>query len=143
MYVIVLTRFPVSSSSQRVFAKRHGECVTSCEFLRSVMVLKQGECPAPERASGFAAACVESCEEDKECPGHKKCCANGCGHTCQPPRNLYRGIIRQSRPNNAILHTLLKCNHVLYINTPGVFKHLPSPLLLPTHGLKSWNSAWH
>ncbi|XP_060716861.1 anosmin-1a [Tachysurus vachellii] len=76
---------------ERVFAKRHGECVTSCEFLRSVMLLKQGECPAPERASGFAAACVESCEEDKECPGHKKCCANGCGHTCQPPRNLYRG----------------------------------------------------
>lgn len=96
MYAIVLTQFPVSSLSQRVFAKRHGECVTSCEFLRSVIVLKQGDCPAPERASGFAAACVESCEEDNECPGHKKCCANGCGHTCQPPKNLYRGITRQN-----------------------------------------------
>uniref|UniRef100_A0A3B4EDB4 Anosmin 1a n=1 Tax=Pygocentrus nattereri TaxID=42514 RepID=A0A3B4EDB4_PYGNA len=73
------------------FPKRHGECVTSCEFLRSVMVVKQGECPAPERATGFAAACVEGCEEDGECSAHKKCCPNGCGHTCQPPRNLYRG----------------------------------------------------
>lgn len=96
MYVIVLMQFPVSFLSQRVFAKRHGECVTSCEFLRSVMVLKQGECPAPERASGFEAACVEGCEEDNECPGHKKCCENGCGHTCQPPRNLYRGIMQKS-----------------------------------------------
>uniref|UniRef100_A0AAR2LAJ6 Anosmin 1a n=1 Tax=Pygocentrus nattereri TaxID=42514 RepID=A0AAR2LAJ6_PYGNA len=76
---------------QHAFPKRHGECVTSCEFLRSVMVVKQGECPAPERATGFAAACVEGCEEDGECSAHKKCCPNGCGHTCQPPRNLYRG----------------------------------------------------
>ncbi|TSK17980.1 Anosmin-1 [Bagarius yarrelli] len=95
---------------ERVFAKRHGECVTSCEFLRSVMVLKQGECPAPDRASGFAAACVESCEEDNECPGHKKCCANGCGHTCQPPRNLFRGaplkprkeLVFQEMPSGAL-----------------------------------------
>ncbi|XP_062866922.1 anosmin-1a [Trichomycterus rosablanca] len=82
---------PCRELCERVFAKRHGECVMSCEFLRSVTLLKQGECPAPERASGFAAACVEGCAEDAECPGHKKCCANGCGHTCQPPRNLYRG----------------------------------------------------
>uniref|UniRef100_A0A8B9H251 WAP domain-containing protein n=1 Tax=Astyanax mexicanus TaxID=7994 RepID=A0A8B9H251_ASTMX len=60
-------------------------------FLRSVMVVKQGECPAPERAAGFAAACVEGCEEDGECSSHKKCCPNGCGHTCQSPRNLFRG----------------------------------------------------
>ncbi|XP_063068879.1 anosmin-1-like [Engraulis encrasicolus] len=73
------------------FPRKHGECVTSCEFLRSVLVEKQGECPAPERASGFAAACVESCEEDGECSAHKKCCSNGCGHTCQQPKNLFRG----------------------------------------------------
>ncbi|XP_076158844.1 anosmin-1a [Alosa pseudoharengus] len=73
------------------FPRKHGECVTSCEFLRSVMAEKQGECPPPERASGFAAACVESCEEDGECSAHKKCCSNGCGHTCQQPKNLYRG----------------------------------------------------
>uniref|UniRef100_A0A8C2IL74 Anosmin 1a n=1 Tax=Cyprinus carpio TaxID=7962 RepID=A0A8C2IL74_CYPCA len=78
-------------SPQHAFPKRHGECVTSCEFLRSVMVLKQGDCPAPERASGFAAACVEGCEEDGECSAQKKCCPNGCGHTCQSPKNLYRG----------------------------------------------------
>ncbi|KAL6481675.1 hypothetical protein MHYP_G00097550 [Metynnis hypsauchen] len=82
---------PCRELCEHAFPKRHGECVTSCEFLRSVMVVKQGECPAPERATGFAAACVEGCEEDGECSAHKKCCPNGCGHTCQPPRNLYRG----------------------------------------------------
>uniref|UniRef100_A0A8C2IJQ5 Anosmin 1a n=1 Tax=Cyprinus carpio TaxID=7962 RepID=A0A8C2IJQ5_CYPCA len=82
---------PCRDLCEHAFPKRHGECVTSCEFLRSVMVLKQGDCPAPERASGFAAACVEGCEEDGECSAQKKCCPNGCGHTCQSPKNLYRG----------------------------------------------------
>ncbi|CAB1327994.1 unnamed protein product, partial [Coregonus sp. 'balchen'] len=75
----------------RSIPKKHWECVTSCEFLRSVVAVKQGDCPAPEKASGFAAACVEGCEEDSECPAKKKCCSNGCGHTCQPPKNLYKG----------------------------------------------------
>ncbi|XP_036431588.1 anosmin-1 [Colossoma macropomum] len=76
---------------ETLFPKKHYECLTSCEFLRSVEAVKQGDCPAPDRASGFAAACVESCEEDAECPTHRKCCPNGCGHTCQVPRNLYKG----------------------------------------------------
>uniref|UniRef100_A0A8C9GLS7 WAP four-disulfide core domain protein 5 n=1 Tax=Piliocolobus tephrosceles TaxID=591936 RepID=A0A8C9GLS7_9PRIM len=59
------------------------ECLTSCEFLKYILLVKQGDCPAPEKASGFAAACVESCEVDNECSGVKKCCSNGCGHTCQ------------------------------------------------------------
>ncbi|XP_051560543.1 anosmin-1-like [Myxocyprinus asiaticus] len=82
---------PCRDLCEYAFPKRHGECVTSCEFLQSVMVVKQGDCPAPERASGFAAACVEVCEEDGECSAQKKCCPNGCGHTCQTPKNLYRG----------------------------------------------------
>uniref|UniRef100_A0A671PZB8 Anosmin-1-like n=1 Tax=Sinocyclocheilus anshuiensis TaxID=1608454 RepID=A0A671PZB8_9TELE len=69
----------------------HYECLTSCEFLRSVQMLKPGDCPAPERASGFAAACVESCETDAECTELKRCCPNGCGHTCQIPKNPYKG----------------------------------------------------
>uniref|UniRef100_A0A672RR50 Anosmin 1 n=1 Tax=Sinocyclocheilus grahami TaxID=75366 RepID=A0A672RR50_SINGR len=73
------------------FPKKHYECLTSCEFLRSVQTLKPGDCPAPERASGFAAACVESCETDAECTALKKCCPNGCGHTCQIPKNPYKG----------------------------------------------------
>lgn len=76
---------------QPLFPKKHYECLTSCEFLKSVEGVKQGDCPAPEKASGFAAACVESCEEDAECSGVKKCCSNGCGHTCQLPKNLYKG----------------------------------------------------
>uniref|UniRef100_A0A8C1TDW1 Anosmin 1 n=1 Tax=Cyprinus carpio TaxID=7962 RepID=A0A8C1TDW1_CYPCA len=73
------------------FPKKHYECLTSCEFLRSVQTLKPGDCPAPEQASGFAAACVESCETDPECTALKKCCPNGCGHTCQIPKNPYKG----------------------------------------------------
>lgn len=76
---------------QPLFPKKHYECLTSCEFLKSVEGVKQGDCPAPEKASGFAAACVESCEEDGECSAVKKCCSNGCGHTCQLPKNLYKG----------------------------------------------------
>uniref|UniRef100_A0A3P8VZQ6 Anosmin 1a n=1 Tax=Cynoglossus semilaevis TaxID=244447 RepID=A0A3P8VZQ6_CYNSE len=64
------------------------ECVTSCEFLQSVMVTKQGSCPAPQRASGFAAACVASCDNDQECSALKRCCFNGCGRTCQTPQDL-------------------------------------------------------
>ncbi|XP_059184244.1 anosmin-1a isoform X2 [Centropristis striata] len=76
---------------ERIFPKKHWECVTSCEFLQSVMAVKQGSCPPPERASGFAAACVESCDHDRDCSAQKKCCSNGCGHTCQTPKDLYKG----------------------------------------------------
>uniref|UniRef100_A0A3Q4AUP8 Uncharacterized protein n=1 Tax=Mola mola TaxID=94237 RepID=A0A3Q4AUP8_MOLML len=69
----------------------HWECATSCEFIQSVLAVKQGTCPPPERASGFAAACVESCDHDRECPAQKKCCSNGCGHTCQAPRDPNKG----------------------------------------------------
>ncbi|XP_028328217.1 anosmin-1a [Gouania willdenowi] len=77
---------------ERVFPKKHWECVTSCEFLWSVVVVKQGVCPPANRASGFEAACVESCDQDRDCPAQKKCCSNDCGHTCQNPKNLYKGV---------------------------------------------------
>lgn len=80
------------SFCEPLFPKRSHECLTSCEFLQHVLAVKQGDCPAPERASGFAAACVESCERDRECSGVKKCCSNGCGHTCQVPKMLYKGV---------------------------------------------------
>ncbi|XP_074520284.1 anosmin-1a [Halichoeres trimaculatus] len=76
---------------ERSFPKKHWECVTSCEFLQSVLEVKQGSCPPPERASGFAAACVESCDHDRDCSTTRKCCSNGCGHTCQTPKDLYKG----------------------------------------------------
>ncbi|XP_030647835.1 anosmin-1b [Chanos chanos] len=72
--------------------ERHYECLTSAEFLVSLQTQKQGDCPPPQRASGFAAACVESCSADRECSGTKKCCPNGCGHTCQAPANLFKGV---------------------------------------------------
>ncbi|XP_073792383.1 anosmin-1b isoform X2 [Danio rerio] len=79
----------------------HHECVTSAEFLRSLRVQKQGDCPPAQRASGFAAACVESCARDHECSGVKKCCSNGCGHTCQSPANLFKDPLPPETPQNA------------------------------------------
>ncbi|KAK3562441.1 hypothetical protein QTP86_034077 [Hemibagrus guttatus] len=83
--------------------KKHHECVTSAEFLQSLQTQKQGDCPSPQRASGFAAACVESCSADRECSGSKKCCSNGCGHTCQAPANLYKGVPLKPRKDMAFL----------------------------------------
>ncbi|CAG11607.1 unnamed protein product, partial [Tetraodon nigroviridis] len=72
--------------------QKQTECVTSREFLTSLRSSRQGDCPPPQRAAGFAAACVESCSSDQHCPSPRKCCSNGCGHTCQAPSNLYKGV---------------------------------------------------
>ncbi|XP_019953871.2 anosmin-1b isoform X1 [Paralichthys olivaceus] len=72
--------------------EKQTECVTSREFLASLRSSRQGDCPPPQRATGFAAACVESCSSDQHCPTPRKCCSNGCGHTCQAPANLYKGV---------------------------------------------------
>ncbi|KAK1897214.1 Anosmin-1, partial [Dissostichus eleginoides] len=72
--------------------EKQTECVTSREFLTSLRSFRQGDCPPPQKATGFAAACVESCSSDQHCPSPRKCCSNGCGHTCQAPANLYKGV---------------------------------------------------
>ncbi|XP_061665553.1 anosmin-1-like [Syngnathoides biaculeatus] len=77
---------------EKLFPLNHWECVASCEFLQTLLEVKQGGCPPPDQASGFAAACVDSCDRDTECPGQKKCCSNDCGHTCQSPQDLYKGV---------------------------------------------------
>nr|XP_061802806.1 anosmin-1-like [Nerophis lumbriciformis] len=77
---------------KELFPIDHWECVASCEFLQTVSEVKQGGCPLPTLASGFAAACVDSCDHDTECPEQKKCCSNNCGHTCQYPQNIYKGV---------------------------------------------------
>ncbi|KAG9262511.1 anosmin-1-like [Astyanax mexicanus] len=123
---------------EHTFPKRHGECVTSCEFLRSVMVVKQGECPAPERAAGFAAACVEGCEEDGECSSHKKCCPNGCGHTCQSPRNLFRGA--PLKPRKELLFEELPTG-VLEVRWSSKFNVSAEPVLNVLQ--RRWNYGIH
>uniref|UniRef100_A0A096M507 Anosmin 1b n=1 Tax=Poecilia formosa TaxID=48698 RepID=A0A096M507_POEFO len=82
------TRKAISPKS----CEKQTECVTSREFLASLRSSRQGDCPPPQRATGFAAACVESCSLDHDCPSSRKCCFNGCGHTCQAPANLYKGV---------------------------------------------------
>ncbi|KAK5621961.1 hypothetical protein CRENBAI_009220 [Crenichthys baileyi] len=76
----------------RKSCEKQTECVTSREFLASVRSSRQGDCTPPQRATGFAAACVESCSIDQDCPSSRKCCFNGCGHTCQVPANSYKGV---------------------------------------------------
>ncbi|KAK3533241.1 hypothetical protein QTP70_013656 [Hemibagrus guttatus] len=93
-------------SHARNYGKPEGFFLTSfasAEFLQSLQTQKQGDCPSPQRASGFAAACVESCSADRECSGSKKCCSNGCGHTCQAPANLYKGVPLKPRKDMAFL----------------------------------------
>uniref|UniRef100_H3DL85 Anosmin 1b n=1 Tax=Tetraodon nigroviridis TaxID=99883 RepID=H3DL85_TETNG len=80
------------SCEEHWLPQKQTECVTSREFLTSLRSSRQGDCPPPQRAAGFAAACVESCSSDQHCPSPRKCCSNGCGHTCQAPSNLYKGV---------------------------------------------------
>ncbi|KAJ8344604.1 hypothetical protein AAFF_G00222460, partial [Aldrovandia affinis] len=87
--------------------EKHHECMTSTEFLTSLQMLKQGDCPPPQKASGFAAACVESCSADRECSASKKCCSNGCGHTCQAPSNLYKGVPLKPRKEMSFMEDQL------------------------------------
>ncbi|KAM6963129.1 anosmin-1b [Aplochiton taeniatus] len=90
------------SLSQKACEKQP-ECVTSWEFLLSLRSSRQGDCPPPQRATGFAAACVESCSSDQHCPAPKKCCSNGCGHTCQAPAHLYKGVPLKPRRDISFL----------------------------------------
>ncbi|XP_055084722.1 anosmin-1a [Periophthalmus magnuspinnatus] len=77
---------------QTTFPMMPWECVGSCDFLVSALSLKQGQCPGPDRAQGFEAACVQSCTRDQDCPKTRKCCSNGCGQTCQTPDQVYKGV---------------------------------------------------
>ncbi|XP_056133743.1 anosmin-1b [Lampris incognitus] len=83
--------------------EKQTECVTSREFLASLRSSRQGDCAPPQRAAGFAAACVESCSSDQHCPAPRKCCSNGCGHTCQAPANLYKGVPLKPRREMSFL----------------------------------------
>lgn len=40
-------------------------------------------CPAVR--ADTAGTCVHDCSLDSNCPHSRKCCYNGCGHTCQSP----------------------------------------------------------
>ncbi|CAB1328847.1 unnamed protein product [Coregonus sp. 'balchen'] len=123
---------------ETLFPKKHYECLTSCEFLKSVEGVKQGDCPAPDKASGFAAACVESCEEDGECSAVKKCCSNGCGHTCQNPKNLYKGAPLKPRKELVFVEQLSGC---LEIRWSSKFNISVEPVLYVVQ--RCWNYGIH
>lgn len=96
--------------------QKQTECVTSREFLTSLRSSRQGDCPPPQRATGFAAACVESCSSDQHCPSPRKCCSNGCGHTCQAPANLYKGKSQDRGGSLGLLLFLFQYDTSLIIN---------------------------
>uniref|UniRef100_A0A8D0ELN1 WAP domain-containing protein n=1 Tax=Strix occidentalis caurina TaxID=311401 RepID=A0A8D0ELN1_STROC len=60
--------------------------LTSHEFLGPLFTPKPGHCPSWGKVAGFAAACVQCCKGDVQCPGKKKCCSNQCGYTWQPQK---------------------------------------------------------
>ncbi|XP_015278455.1 PREDICTED: anosmin-1 [Gekko japonicus] len=126
------------SFCEPLFPKKNYECLTSCEFLKYILSVKQGDCPAPEKASGFAAACVESCEADSECSGVKKCCSNGCGHTCQVPKNLYKGV--PLKPRKELKFTELQTGE-LEVKWSSKFNISIEPVLYVVQ--RRWNYGIH
>ena len=54
-------------------------------YMKEISGSKKGMCPSIDTLADFELACVEECKEDTSCAGDKKCCSNGCGHTCQLP----------------------------------------------------------
>ncbi|RXM28237.1 Anosmin-1 [Acipenser ruthenus] len=117
---------------------KHHECVTSSEFLKSILNLKQGDCPPPQKASGFAAACVLSCSADRQCPGFKKCCSNGCGYTCQTPANLFKGVPLKPRKDLAFLEDE---NGVVEVSWMSKFNVSVEPVFYVLQ--KRWNYGIH
>ncbi|EPY77092.1 anosmin-1 [Camelus ferus] len=126
------------SFCEPLFPKKNYECLTSCEFLKYILSVKQGDCPAPEKASGFAAACVESCEVDSECSGVKKCCSNGCGHTCQVPKTLYKGV--PLKPRKELRFTELRSGQ-LEIKWSSKFNISIEPVIYVVQ--RRWNYGIH
>ncbi|XP_039708163.1 anosmin-1 isoform X2 [Pteropus medius] len=126
------------SFCEPLFPRKNSECLTSCEFLKYVLSVRQGDCPAPERASGFAAACVESCDVDSECSGVKKCCSNGCGHTCQVPKTLYKGV--PLKPRKELRFTELQSGQ-LEIKWSSKFNISIEPVIYVVQ--RRWNPGIH
>nr|XP_003462738.2 anosmin-1 [Cavia porcellus] len=133
-----LRKHQCQSFCEPLFPKKNYECLTSCEFLKYILLVKQGDCPAPEKASGFAAACVESCEVDQECSGVKKCCSNGCGHTCQVPKTLYKGV--PLKPRKELRFTELKSGQ-LEIKWSSKFNISIEPVIYVVQ--RRWNYGIH
>lgn len=52
-------------------------------FYCIILDIKPGDCPV------FATSenCNQECRKDSECPNDHKCCYNGCGTQCSPPRS--------------------------------------------------------
>ncbi|KAK7889288.1 hypothetical protein WMY93_024848 [Mugilogobius chulae] len=70
--------------------EKHTECVTSREFIVSLRTSRQGDCPAPQKATGFAAACV--------------------------PANLYKGVPLKPRREMSFVEDLEGRVRVLWLS---------------------------
>lgn len=50
-------------------------------YILLIAELKEGTCPIPQ--SNSTGICIEECQMDANCTEARKCCFNGCGHSCQ------------------------------------------------------------
>ncbi|XP_071084696.1 anosmin-1-like isoform X1 [Haliotis cracherodii] len=94
----------------------YASCRRSCRFLARAAQSKVGTCPSKKTMSGFKAACVPECTHDADCAGSNKCCDNGCGFTCQGPRND-RGLPK--KPSNITFETRKDGGVVISWDLPG------------------------
>lgn len=51
----------------------------SSEHVSAEDVIHPGQCPEVT----VTGPCLETCRSDRDCPSDRKCCYNGCGHTCR------------------------------------------------------------
>ncbi|XP_033104618.1 cysteine-rich motor neuron 1 protein-like isoform X7 [Anneissia japonica] len=65
------------------FKKDENGC-TMCECLE----LNAGSCPIVLISDAILGTCSDECSTDSDCGLFKKCCSNGCGHSCQYPIDL-------------------------------------------------------
>ncbi|GFN80693.1 wap four-disulfide core domain protein 18 [Plakobranchus ocellatus] len=50
--------------------------------------VKPGSCPASEPAYFSNSVCFNTCNNDGDCRGHRKCCQTGCSRQCLAPQRV-------------------------------------------------------
>ncbi|XP_076093914.1 uncharacterized protein LOC143064737 [Mytilus galloprovincialis] len=66
-----------TNKHDRRFVSPTKKCINTCD---TSTMTKAGYCPRV--TNQMIGICVEECSSDDQCPMNKKCCYNGCGHTC-------------------------------------------------------------
>ncbi|XP_006821660.1 uncharacterized protein LOC100371432 [Saccoglossus kowalevskii] len=71
---------------------------------------KSGECPNISPYGWNSGVCVSHCTLDIDCPGDNKCCSNGCGAMCMPPKNPTKfGMCPFNQPRGVCKRVINTC----------------------------------